>query len=247
MSQRDLLSKVGKAGTILNPKKFQFCHKSVDFVGFRVSYECIEPLPKYLDSIRKFPTTKSAIDIRSWFGLINQVSSYAKLRRAPLRDFLSPKQKFHWTENLNQAFYESKQMIFDAIRSGVKIFDLGKLTCIRPDWSKRGLGYFLMQKHCNCNSRIPDCCPTGWKVTLAGLKFFNGVEKNYVAIEGESLAIAWSLEQKSYFTKGCKDLVIVTDNKLLVKIFDDRTLNKIQNTRLFRLKQRPLQWLFEVH
>jgi len=49
-----------------------------------------------------------------------------------------------WTENLNQAFIESKEMIIDAIRSGVQIFDLGKLTCLRPDWSKQGLGYFLM-------------------------------------------------------------------------------------------------------
>ena len=130
----DFLSKVGKAGIILNPKKFQFCQKSVDFAGFRISNERIEPLPKYLDSIRKFPTPKSATDIRSWFGLINQVSSYAKLRRvmAPFRDFLSPKHNFMWTENLNQAFIESKEMIIDAIRNGVQLFDLGKLTCLRP-------------------------------------------------------------------------------------------------------------------
>ena len=37
-------------------------------------------------------------------------------------------------------------MIVDAIRSGVQIFDLRKLTYLRPDWSKQGLGYFLMHK-----------------------------------------------------------------------------------------------------
>jgi len=103
-------------------------------------------LPKYLDSIRNFPTPKSATDIRSWFGLINQVANYAKLRTvmAPFRDFLSPKCKFMWTEKLNQSFNESKEIIIDAIKSGVQIFDLGKLTCLRPDWSKQGLSYFLM-------------------------------------------------------------------------------------------------------
>ena len=60
-------------------------------------------------------------------------------------------------------------------------------------------------------------------------------QKSYAAIEGESLAIAWSLEQTEYFTKGCKDLVIVTDHKPLVKIFGDRALNEIKNTRIFRL------------
>ena len=43
----DFLSKVGKAGIILNPKKFQFCQKSFDFLSFRISNELIEPLPKF--------------------------------------------------------------------------------------------------------------------------------------------------------------------------------------------------------
>ena len=83
-------------------------------------------------------------------------------------------------------------------------------------------------------------------MTLAGSRFLNGAEKNYAAIEGESLAIAWSLEQTKYFTMGCKNLVVITDHKPLVKIFGDRALNDIQNTRIFRLKQRTLPWLFKV-
>ena len=165
---------------------------------------------------------------------------------APFRDFLSPKCKFVWTKELNNAFNQSKVIIIDAIKSGVEIFDLEKLTCLRPDWSKQGLGYFLMQKHCTCNSRLPDCCTTGWKVTLAVCRFLNGAEKNYAVIEGESLAIAWSLEQTKYFTMGCKNLVVITDHKPLVKIFGDRALNDIQNTRIIRLKQRILPWLFKV-
>ena len=151
------------ASIILNSKKFQFSQKPVDFAGFRISDERIEPSPKYLDSICNFPTPKSATDIRRWFGLINQVSNYAKLRKviAPFRYILSPKCQFMWTEKLNQAFKESKEIITDAIRSDVQVFDLEKLTCLRPDWSKQGLGYFLMQKHCECNSRLPDCCTTG--------------------------------------------------------------------------------------
>ena len=51
----DFLTKAGNAGIILNPKKFQFCQKSVDFAGFRISDEDMESLPKYLDSIRNSP------------------------------------------------------------------------------------------------------------------------------------------------------------------------------------------------
>ena len=54
------------------------------------------------------------------------------------------------------------------------------------------------------------------------------------------------MEQSKYFTLGCRDLLVVTDHKPLVKIFGDRTLDEIHNTRLFRLKQRALPWHFEV-
>ena len=94
---------------------------------------------------------------------------------------------------------------------------------------------------------LPDCCTIGWKVTLAGSRLLNEAEKNYASIEGQPFVIVWSVEQIKYFIKGCKDLVVVTDHKPLVKIFGDRTLNEIQNTRIFRLKQRTLPWLFEVH
>jgi hypothetical protein len=107
---------------VLNPDKFQFAEKSVDFAGFRVSDTTIEPLPKYLDAIRDFPTPDSTTDIRSWFGLVNQVTNYAQLRdtMAPFKPFLSPRCKFSWSPELEEAFQTSKQAIVEAIREGVE-------------------------------------------------------------------------------------------------------------------------------
>ena len=119
-------------------------------------------------------------------------------------------------------------------------------TCLHPDWSKRGIGYFLLQQHCSCPSGIPDCCPGGWRITLAGSRFLSSAEQRYAAIEGEALAVAWGLEQTRYFTQGCDNLIVVTDHKPLVKIFGDRTLDEITNSRLFRLKQRTLPWRFDI-
>ena len=244
----DILRTMGAAGIVLNPDKFQFCQKQVDFAGFRISELSIEPLPKYIDAILSFPTPKSIKDIRSWFGLVNQVANYAQLREflALFRPFLSPKYKFFWSEVLDKAFEESKTHIVEAIRTGVEIYDMSKLTCLRPDWSTSGIGYFLLQKHCKCLSDIPDCCTDGWKITLAGSRFLSGAEQRYAAVEGEALAIAWGLEQTKYFTQGCQNLKVVTDHKPLVKIFGDRTLDEIPNSRLFRLKQRTLPWHFDV-
>ena len=244
----DFLTRVGQAGIVLNPDKFQFAQRTADFAGFRVSDTAIEPLPKYLDAIRNFPTPSSTTDVRSWFGLVNQVANYAQLRDtlAPFKPFLSPRYKFVWSPKLEEAFQASKSTIIDAIRLGVEIFDVKKKTCLRPDWSCRGVGYFLLQQHCNCPSDAPDCCPSGWRITLAGSRFLTSAEQRYAAIEGEALAVAWGLEQSKYFTQGCDELIVVTDHKPLVKIFGDRTLDEITNSRLFRLKQRTLPWRFKI-
>ena len=244
----DFLSNVGSSGVVLNPDKLQFAKRTVNFAGFQISETNIVPLPKYIDAIQTFPVPNSTTDIRSWFGLINQASNYGQLRdvMTPFRKFLSHKQKFYWDDELNKAFENSKATIVDMIREGVRIFDAKKPTCLRPDWSSRGLGYFLMQKHCGCYPVVPDCCEDGWRITLAGSRFLSDTEKRYAAIEGEALAIVWSLEQTKYFTMGCNDLMVVTDHKPLTKIFADRTLDEIPNPRLFRLKQRTLPWAFRI-
>ena len=239
----------GRAGIVLNPEKFQFAQSTVNFAGFRITKDSVEPLPKYLDAIRGFPTPKNTTDIRSWFGLVNQVSHYAQLRdmMTPFRKFLSPKEKFVWTEELDSIFEESKSQILEAIREGVKIFDMKRHTCLRTDWSKKGIGFLLAQKFCDCN---PDCsygcCSDGWKITLAGSRFLSPAEKNYAPVEGEALAVAWALEQTRYFTMGCNDLKVIVDHKPLTKLFGDRRLDEIDNPRLFRLKRRTLMWRFVI-
>ena len=164
----------------------------------------------------------------------------------PFKPFLSPQTPFAWSDELQSCFEASKTAIIDAIKKGVTIYDLGKRTCLRPDWSKQGVGYYLSQKHCDCPSDLPDCCEDGWQVTLAGSRFLSSAEQRYAPIEGEALAAAWALEQTKYFTMGCKNLVLVTDHKPLVQILSDKALDQISNPRIFRLKQRTLPWCFDV-
>ena len=244
----DLLIQLSESGIVLNPKKFQFASKNVDFAGFNTSNNSIAPLPKYVEAIRSFPTPRSTTDIRSWFGLVNQVANYAQLRSvmAPFKRFLSPRCPFMWDDGLETAFNASKDAIVDLIQHGVTIFDPSKLTCLRPDWSRQGIGYFLLQKHCLCQSDLPSCCAAGWKIVLAGSRFLSATEERYAPIEGEALAVAWGLEQSRYFTQGCSNLLVVTDHKPLVKLLGTRTLDEITNSRLFRIKQRTLPWSFLI-
>ena len=244
----DYLELVGRNGIVLNGDKFQFCEKTVDFAGFRISENKLEPLPKYLQAIESFPTLTNISDVRSWFGLVNQVAHYAQLRNlvAPLKPLLSSKTQFYWTDELQKSFDNSKKAIVEAIKRGVEIFDPKLPTQLRTDYSKTGLGFYLAQKHCDCQPVKHDCCEDGWKITLCGSRFLKPAESRYVPIEGECLGVAWSLEQTRYFTLGCPCLIVVTDHKPLIKVLGDKELEDITNTRLFKLKERTLPWKFSI-
>ena len=122
----EFLTKCSNAGMVFNQAKFQFSEKEVDYLGFTISDQGIRPQDQFLDSIRNFPTPKNITDVRSWFGLINQVSySFATApAMAPFRHLLSAKIPFYWSEELQASFDASKEEIIQQCNKGVRSFSL---------------------------------------------------------------------------------------------------------------------------
>ena len=238
----------GRHGITLNPDKFKFAQDDVEFAGFEITNDTVRPCKKYIRAISDFPTPQNLTDVRSWFGLVNQVSYAFSMTDAmlPFRELLKPSNKFHWDDMLQQAFEKSKVTIIDEIRNGVKIFDKSKPTCLATDWSKHGIGYWLFQKHCSCPSNDLFCCKHGWKITLMGSRFTHAAESRYAPIEGEALAVADALDKARHFVLGCKNLTIAVDHRPLLKIFGDRSLDHIYNTRLRNLKEKTLRYRFKM-
>ncbi|XP_048575650.1 uncharacterized protein LOC116619407 [Nematostella vectensis] len=238
----------GRHGITLNPDKFVFAADTVEFAGFEITRNSVRPCQKYLDAIRKFPTPVNVTDMRSWFGLINQVSyAFAATERMlPFRASLKPGTQFTWTKELDQLFEESKSIIIREIEDGVRIFDKSKPTCLATDWSKTGIGFWLLQKHCKCPSTAPFCCRSGWKVTLVGSRFTHAAESRYAPIEGEALAVADALDKARFFVLGCSNLIVAVDHKPLLKVFGDRSLDEIPNSRLRNLKEKTLRYKFRM-
>ena len=162
----------------------------------------------------------------------------------PFHQLLKPGTPFHWDDTLNQLFKESKAVIASEIEKGVPIFDKSKPTCLAIDWSKSGIGFWLFQKHCNCASKKPFCCLTGWKIALVGSRFTHPTESRYAPVEGEALAVADALDKARFFVLGCNDLIIAVDYKPLLKIFSDQSLEEISNSRICNLKEKTLRYRF---
>ena len=244
----EYLELCGSNGIILNPKKFQFAKDTVEFAGLEITNTNVRPSSKFLDSIQNFPTPTDITGARSWFGLVNQAAYAFSMTKdmAPFRHLLKTSQKFVWTEELETAFVISKKEIVKKIEEGVRLFDLDRKTCLAPDWSTLGLGFFLLQKYCDCDSDSPICCKEGWKLVLAGSRFTHPAESRYCPIAGESLALVDALQKTKYFTLGCRDLIIATDHKPLLKVMGDRALADIENPRLFNLKEKTLRFRFKL-
>ena len=64
----------GKHGITLNPEKFMLAQDEVEFAGFKITNDIVHPCKKFLRAITAFPTPKNITDVRSWFGLVNQVA-----------------------------------------------------------------------------------------------------------------------------------------------------------------------------
>ena len=92
----------------------------------------------------EFPVPRNITDIRSWFGLVNQVSYAFSMtdRMLPFRSLLKPGTSFEWDDTKTQLFEESKGIIVNEIEQGVKIFDKTRPTCLATHWSKTGIGFW---------------------------------------------------------------------------------------------------------
>jgi transposase InsO family protein len=242
----DYLVLCANNGITINVSKFQFCQNVVTFAGLKITPEGICPSDKVIVAIKEFPVPKDITGARSWFGLVNQIAwAYAVSPiMQPFRDLVKPNNTFYWDSSLDKIFAESKELLVRKCTEGIQTFDCKRNTCLQSDWSKEGIGYLLLQQHCNCDiAKAPVCCKDGWRLVFAGSRFTSDAETRYSPTEGEALAVAWSLEHARMFVVGCQKLLISTDHKPLLGILKDRDLGSITSTRLFSLKERTLPYM----
>lgn len=245
----DYLKLGSENGIVYNREKFQFCQDTADFAGLKITDTGVTPADSMLTAIRDYPAPKNITDARSWFGLVNQVAWAYSLGpiMQPFRDLVKQNASFVWNETLDKAFQDSKARIVELVKEGIAAFDVNRVTCVAPDWSKEGMGFFVLQKYCDCpTEKAPVCCPEGWKLVFAGSRFCTPAESRYAPIEGEAAAIVFSLDRSRMFVTGSNNLIVSTDHEPLTGVLGDRDLAEVTNPRLFKLKQKTLRYRYKI-
>ena len=80
-----------------NPEKFVFARDTVEYVGFEITRDSVKPSSSMLKAIKEFPAPTNITQMRSFFGLVNQVSFAFSMKdtMAPFRELLRPSAEFY--------------------------------------------------------------------------------------------------------------------------------------------------------
>ena len=126
-------------------KKFKFGETLVNFAGYNLSRDGYKVDSSILEAIRDFPQPTNVTDLRSFFGLVNQLSSNTDqiaLYLQPLRLLWSVKNEFLRGSEHTKAFELAKEAL-SAVPT-LAFYDLKKPTRIMTDASSKSLGFVLL-------------------------------------------------------------------------------------------------------
>ena len=218
----------------LKKEKFKFARASVKFAGYEVSQDGYKLDASLMKAISDFPTPQNITDLRSFFGLVNQLSGCSKSiasSLAPLRPLLSTKNEFLWGPDHDTAFKHCKTVLSESPTLG--FFDLSRQTRLMTDASGKGLGFILQQLNGD-----------NWSIIQAGSRFLTSAESRYATVEKEMLGVAWAIRKCHKFLAGLAHFDILTDHNPLLSILNSKRLDEIENPRLQRLRMKIVSYNF---
>lgn len=196
---------------LLNEEKPEIKVSKTDFIGNALSSQGVRIAEGKVNAVRNFRIPKDQEELRSFLGLIGYVGRFIPdlaTKTAILRDLMTTKESFHWTDSHNKAFEMLKDYVTRA--PTLKYFDNDKRTRLIVDASPVGLGAVLIQ--------FSDHTENGPRVIAYASKSLSSTEKRYCQTEREALAIVWGVERFRLFLLG-RNFELETDHRPLEAIF----------------------------
>ena len=192
--------------------------------------------PAKIDTIAKFPKPTNITEMRSFFGLVNQLGDFSPdiaTAASSLRSLLRPSESFLWSPDHDNAFEEVKRLL--TAPPVLAHFDPLADTELKTDASKKhGVGYGFTQIQQGVR-RLIQC----------GSRFLTDTESRYSATEIELCAVKWAMKKCRLQLLGSpKPFKLVVDHQALVTILDKQTLDAVQNPRLQGMKERLMRFNF---
>ena len=188
-----------------------------------------KPAKGKIQAIVEMPAPSLIKEVQSFIGMINYLSIFSMRLSEfalPITELAKEKVVFNWGPEHQTAFKLVKKEIAEA--PILAYYDPKKTTVLQTDASMNGLGTCLLQDE---------------KPIYFASKALTEVQRGYVAIELESLAVAWAMEKFHHFLYG-NHFLLETDQKSLETTLS-RSLNQA-TPRLQRILNRTFPYNFNV-
>ena len=233
-----VLQRCRENGITLSRKKFAFAKDEVKYVGYNVGKMGISADPAKICAIKDFPTPTNITELRSFLGLVNQLTGFSKdLSGAaePLRSLLKKGTVYAWSPDHTAAFESVKNVMSST--PILRPFDANLPTYLHTDASRtRGLGFALLQKCADGQQALIHC----------GSRFVTDTESRYAMIELELLAVVWAMQKCKLYLLGISKFNLIVDHRPLVPILNSKGLDEIENPRILRLKEKLMPFSFHA-
>ena len=205
-----LLKTARECNVKLNYQKLQYKCTEVNFYGEAYTTDGCKPAQSKVTTIVQMPSPGSKKEVQSFIGMINYLSKFSPRLpelAEPIRELVKEKLPFNWGPKHQELFAMLKKEIIKA--PILAYYNPRKETVLQTDASIKGLGACLLQEE---------------KPIYFASKALTKMQRGYITIEIESLAVAWAVEKFHHFLYGCH-FILETDQKPLEAILS-RSLNQ---------------------
>ena len=221
---RQVLSILENAGLRLNRDKCQWCLKEITYLGYRVTADGIYPTNEKIKAILNAPPPKNITQLQAFLGLLNFYRSFipnASSVLESLNKLLRKDVEWHWEDEQNKAFNESKSILLNS--DCLVHYDPRLPIVVSADSSSYGLGCAI--SHVINGIERP--------ISFAS-RTLTPAERNYSQLEREALALIYALKQFHFYIYGY-EFTLKTDHKPLLGIFSpDKTIPLMASGRIIR-------------
>ena len=192
-----VFERLRKAGLKLNPSKCHLFQRQVTFLGHTISEFGIGTSPSKIETIKNWPTPRTAKQAKSFISLASYYRSYvyqfATIAK-PIHQLAEKERHFEWTAECERSFQKIKEALCSApLLAFPTETDLFIIDC---DASGVGQGAVLSQVQ---NGEE--------KVISYFSRCFSRTERNYCVTRRELLAVVSSIKQFHHYLYGAKFIV----------------------------------------
>ena len=238
---RQVFERFNKYGITINIAKCDFGKTELDFLGYHVTKDGMQPLPEKVKVISEFPRPKTVEELRRYLGMINFYKNHLPKSseiHAKLNEFLHNSKKkdksiIPWTDESIEAFEQSKKSLSRAVTLTFPSGD-APLT-LMTDCSNTCAGAVLQQKE-----------EDRWKPLGFFSKKLSETQQRYSTYDRELLAIYMAIQHFRHLIEG-RSLTVYTDHKPIVYSLMKNTLGKNDTPRRIRQLDFIMQFCSKIH